>query len=44
MRRAERLNLRSLLVATGRANERARAFYASLGFGVEDGILRLRLK
>ncbi|MFN8380108.1 MAG: GNAT family N-acetyltransferase [Anaerolineae bacterium] len=44
MRRAQRLNLRSLLVATDRANERARAFYASLGFGVEDGIMRLRLK
>ena len=44
MRRAERLNLRSLLVATGRANERARAFYASLGFAVEEGIMRLRLR
>lgn len=44
MRRAQRLNLRSLLVATDRANERARAFYASLGFGVEDGIMRLRLR
>ncbi|HYO87513.1 MAG TPA: GNAT family N-acetyltransferase [Candidatus Limnocylindrales bacterium] len=44
MRRAQRLNLRSLLVATDRANERARAFYASLGFAVEEGIMRLRLR
>ena len=44
MRDAQRQNLRSLLVATGRANERARAFYASLGFAVEDGIMRLRLR
>jgi ADP-ribose pyrophosphatase YjhB (NUDIX family)/ribosomal protein S18 acetylase RimI-like enzyme len=44
MRHAQRQNLRSLLVATDRANERARAFYASLGFAVEDGIMRLRLR
>jgi ADP-ribose pyrophosphatase YjhB (NUDIX family)/ribosomal protein S18 acetylase RimI-like enzyme len=44
MRRAQRLNLPSLLVATDRANERARAFYDSLGFAVEEGIMRLRLR
>lgn len=44
MRHARRQNLRALLVATDRANERARAFYASLGFASEEGIMRLRLR
>lgn len=43
MRRAERLNLRHLMVNAQRANDRARAFYASLGFApAETMSLRLR--
>lgn len=43
MRRAERLNLRSLLVNSQRANEQARAFYAALGFS-EGEIMWLRIR
>lgn len=43
MRRAGQLNLRSLMVNTGRANDQARAFYAALGFS-EEAIMRLRLR
>lgn len=43
MRRAERLNLRHLMVNAQRANDRARAFYASLGFAPAEAMsLRLR--
>ncbi|MFO7321411.1 MAG: GNAT family N-acetyltransferase [Chloroflexota bacterium] len=43
MRRADRLNLRTLMVNVGRANESARAFYAALGFS-EEPVMHLRLK
>lgn len=44
MRRAQRLNLRSIMVNTERANERARAFYAALGFSEVNAMMLLRLK
>lgn len=43
MRRANRLNLRTLMVNVSRANERARAFYSALGFS-EEPMMHLRLK
>jgi ADP-ribose pyrophosphatase YjhB (NUDIX family)/ribosomal protein S18 acetylase RimI-like enzyme len=43
MRRADRLNLRYLTINAERANERARAFYAALGFA-EERVMRLKLK
>jgi 8-oxo-dGTP diphosphatase len=43
LRRAERLNLHHVMVNTERANERARAFYAALGFA-ESSILQLKLR
>ncbi|RMF81393.1 MAG: GNAT family N-acetyltransferase [Chloroflexi bacterium] len=43
MRRAERLNLRELMVNTRRANQQARAFYLALGFS-DEGIMRLKLR
>lgn len=43
MKRAERLNLDRLLVDSARANDRARAFYESLGFAGAD-MLMIRLR
>ncbi len=43
MRRSEKLNLRTLLVNSQRANERARAFYSAAGFS-EGEIMRLRIR
>lgn len=43
MRRAERLNLHSLMINEQRANDRARAFYAALGFA-EESYMHLKLK
>ena len=43
MRRANQLDLRSLMVNTRRGNEPARAFYAALGFS-EGSIMRLKLR
>ncbi len=43
MRRADRLNLRHLLIASERGNERARAFYAALGFS-EARVMHLKLR
>lgn len=43
MRRADRLNLRVLTMNPARANERARAFYAALGFA-EETVMRLKLR
>ncbi len=43
LRRADRLNLHHVMVNTERANERARAFYAALGFA-ESSILQLKLR
>lgn len=40
---AERRSLRTVMVNTERANERARAFYAALGFS-EETILRLKIR
>lgn len=43
VRRADRLNLRSLLVDTERANERARAFYAASGFS-EEAMMHFKIR
>jgi 8-oxo-dGTP diphosphatase len=43
MRRAERLGLNTLMVNVERANDRARAFYESLGFSSET-LLRLKIR
>lgn len=43
VKRAERLNLRHLMVNTARANDRARAFYAACGFS-EGELLHLKLR
>lgn len=43
MRRAERLNLHVLMINEQRANDRARAFYAALGFA-EESFMQLKLK
>ncbi|MBW4439551.1 MAG: GNAT family N-acetyltransferase [Pleurocapsa minor GSE-CHR-MK-17-07R] len=43
MRRAERLGLNTLMVNVERANDRARAFYESLGFSSES-FLRLKIR
>jgi len=43
MRRATQLNLRAIWVDTAQANDRARAFYAALGFE-EMPLLRLKLR
>jgi len=43
VRRADRLNLKSILVATQRANERARAFYAASGFS-EETIMHFKIR
>jgi len=43
LRRAARLNLTHVMVNTDRANERARAFYAALGFA-ESSVLHLKLR
>lgn len=43
MRRASELNLRSLWVNEGRANDQARAFYAALGFS-KGGIMVLKIR
>jgi ADP-ribose pyrophosphatase YjhB (NUDIX family)/GNAT superfamily N-acetyltransferase len=44
MRRAERLNLKVLMVNVERANERARAFYSATGFSDANALMVLRLK
>jgi 8-oxo-dGTP diphosphatase len=44
MRRAERLNLHYLMVNTARANDRARAFYAALGFSESSAMMHLKLR
>ncbi len=43
VRRAGRLNLRSILVNVQRANERARAFYAASGFD-EESTMRVKIR
>jgi ADP-ribose pyrophosphatase YjhB (NUDIX family)/N-acetylglutamate synthase-like GNAT family acetyltransferase len=43
MRRADQLNLRSLMVNTQRANDQARAFYAALGFSHGE-IMQLKIR
>ena len=43
VRRADRLNLRSILVDTERANERARAFYAASGFS-EEAMMHFKIR
>jgi ribosomal protein S18 acetylase RimI-like enzyme len=43
LRRADRLNLRSIMVNTQRANDRVRAFYSALGFAQSE-IMHLKLK
>lgn len=43
LKRAARLNLNHVMVNTDRANERARAFYAALGFA-ECSVLHLKLR
>ncbi len=43
VRRAGRLNLRSLLVNVQRANERARAFYAASGFD-DESTMRVKIR
>lgn len=43
MKRADRLNLCHLMVNTERANERARAFYAALGFD-DAAVMHLKLR
>lgn len=43
MRRAERLNLHLLMINEQRANDRAKAFYAALGFD-EESYMKLKLK
>lgn len=43
LQRAQRLNLRSIMVNTSRANERARAFYAALGFA-DEPMMHLKLR
>jgi GNAT superfamily N-acetyltransferase len=42
LRRADQLNLASLMVNTHRANDQARAFYAATGFS-ESVVMRLKL-
>ncbi len=44
LRRAERLNLRRIMVHSERASESARAFYATLGFSDVQGLMELKLK
>jgi ADP-ribose pyrophosphatase YjhB (NUDIX family)/ribosomal protein S18 acetylase RimI-like enzyme len=43
MRRAQRLDLRTLMINEQRANDRAKAFYAALGFSPGE-IMQLRLR
>ncbi len=43
MKRAERLNIHQIMVNVERADERAKAFYAALGFSAGD-VLRLKLR
>lgn len=43
LKRADRLNLCHVMVNTERANERARAFYAALGFG-DTTLMHLKLR
>ncbi len=43
LRRANRLNLRALVVNTERGNDQARAFYAALGFS-ETPLMRLKIR
>ncbi|MBE0690952.1 MAG: GNAT family N-acetyltransferase [Anaerolineae bacterium] len=43
LKRAARLNLNHVMVNTDRANERAQAFYAALGFA-ESSVLHLKLR
>jgi ADP-ribose pyrophosphatase YjhB (NUDIX family)/ribosomal protein S18 acetylase RimI-like enzyme len=43
MRRAGELNLSSIMVNAQRANDQVRAFYAALGFSVED-VMRLKIR
>ena len=43
LKRAERLNLRHIMVNVERADDRARAFYTSLGFSAGD-IMHLKLR
>ncbi|GAB4519561.1 MAG: hypothetical protein OHK0046_28630 [Anaerolineae bacterium] len=43
VRRADELNLASLMVNTQRANDQARAFYAASGFS-EEGLMRLKIR